>query len=450
MDSLGEDGVWFENCYAQHPVCSPSRVSMFTGLYPHTCGRRTLGTLIRPYEHNLFRDLKEAGYETIVFGKNDMMFPETARLSFNQCEVPVQAKETDRDYPYNEDDRLFYSFLLGKVGKDGESVYRDSDWAIIQSALEFLDKKHKRPFCMLIALSYAHPPYAAPDPFYSMYNRVSVPVPVQVDYDRKRRYARMIHEQYRLDQLTNSDWREIRALYFAMVSRVDYQLGQVIEKLKQKDLWDKTALFVFSDHGDFTGDYGLVEKWFSACEDCILRVPLIMHVPGKVATGRRQALVEMVDLYPTVLDVAKVENRHYHFGRSLLGLYDPNSVDNHRDMVFSEGGHNIDESYIHDISCPYGGVYKKKHRLWYMDPIVMSKAWMVRDKNYKFIYCPEEFDELYDMKSDPHETKNIAADKFMIKRVQRMRNQLFEWMIRTIDYVPEDEDRCDWPKKNRI
>jgi len=445
VDALAAEGVAFHRCYAQHSVCSPSRCSMFTGLYPHTLGRRTLGTLIRPHEHNVFRDLREAGYETVIVGKNDMMFPDAALMSFDR-----RLRQTDIDpahagpYPHAEGDRLYYSFLAGKAGDD-DGTCHDGDWAAIQAVQRYLEADHDRPFCILIALSYVHPPYAAPEPFYSMVDRAAVPPPIQVDRSAKRRYARMIHERYRLGELTDDEWREIRALYFAMTRRVDHQLGQVVEALKARDLWDETALLVFSDHGDFCGDYGLVEKWFSACEDAILRVPLIMRVPGLDPAGPRRALVEMTDLTPTVLEIAGVDDRHYHFGRSLVPLYDPDAPDHARDAVFAEGGHNIDEATIHDMSCPYGGVYLQKHRLWHIDPVVMAKAWMVRDERHKFIYCPDEFDELYDMNADPGETRNLIADPAMADVVRAMRARLLEWLSRTADQIAEDEDRCGWP-----
>ena len=445
MDALAAEGLAFERCYAQHSVCSPSRCSMFTGLYPHTAGRRTLGTLIRPHEHNLFRTLREAGYETVVIGKNDMMFPEAARASFDRFLNETRGNpDHECRYPHAGGDRLYYSFLSGKAGED-DGTCHDGDWASVQDLLNYLDTDHDKPFCVLTALGYVHPPYVAPEPFYSMYDRAKMPPPIEADRSRKRRYAQMIHEHYGLGELTDDEWREIRVTYFAMTSRVDDQLGQVVDKLKQRDLWDKTALFIFSDHGDFCGDYGLVEKWFSACEDCILRVPLIMHVPGRPAVGMRQALVEMVDLYPTVLDVAGVADIHYHFGKSLLPLYDLAAADQHRDVVFGEGGHNIDEANIHDIATDYGGVYYHKHHIWQVDPVVMGKAWMVRDEQYKYIYCPDEFDELYDMDADPGETANLADDPAMADVVRRMRDRMLEWLSRTTDQIPADEDRCGWP-----
>ena len=83
LDRLAEQGVLFRNCFAQHPGCVPSRCSMFTGLYPHTNGHRTMGYLLHSQERNLFQDLKEAGYHTVCFGKNDFLTSDAISQSFD-------------------------------------------------------------------------------------------------------------------------------------------------------------------------------------------------------------------------------------------------------------------------------------------------------------------------------------------------------------------------------
>ena len=175
-----------------------------------------------------------------------------------------------------------------------------------------------------------------------------------------------------------------------------------------------------------------------------------MRVPGHDAVGSRKALVEMVDLYPTVLSAAGVEDTRYHFGRNLLGLHDVNTPDEHRRVVFGEGGHNVDEDYIHDIAHEYSGVYYQKHHLWHVDPLVMAKAWMVRDERYKYIYCPEEFDELYDMNKDPGETLNLADRPEFEGQIRSMRNAFLAWLSRTADQIPADENRCGWPRQPEV
>ena len=112
------------------------------------------------------------------------------------------------------------------------------------------------------------------------------------------------------------------------------------EALKAAGLYDDTAVFMFSAHGDVTGDYGLVEKNQNTFEDCLTRVPLVIKPPAwvPVVPGVRDALVELIDFPATVEDLTGIEPRHTHFGRSLLPLV-RDETDEHRDAVFSEGAY---------------------------------------------------------------------------------------------------------------
>lgn len=113
----------------------------------------------------------------------------------------------------------------------------------------------------------------------------------------------------------------------------------IVEALKERGDYDESALFLFSDHGDFTGDYGLVEKTQNTFEDCLTNVPLIVKPPKSLGCrpGVRQALVELVDLSETVYDLAGIDPGYDRFGKSLLPLLGP-GPDRLRDAVFCEGG----------------------------------------------------------------------------------------------------------------
>ena len=138
---------------------------------------------------------------------------------------------------------------------------------------------------------------------------------------------------------TEERWAELRATYYGMCGRVDHQFGLVVEALRQRGLYDDTALFFFSDHGDYTGDYGLVEKTQNTFEDCLTRVPFVVKPPRSVPVRPRvcDALVELVDFPATVEALAGITPRHTHFGRSLLPLV-AGTAGEHRDAVFCEGG----------------------------------------------------------------------------------------------------------------
>lgn len=100
-------------------------------------------------------------------------------------------------------------------------------------------------------------------------------------------------------------WNELRATYLGMCARIDHQFGMLMQALKEEEMYEDTAVFVFSDHGDFTGDYGLVEKTQNTFEDVMTRVPFIIKPPSwiSVKPGIRNALVELVDFPATVEDI---------------------------------------------------------------------------------------------------------------------------------------------------
>jgi arylsulfatase A-like enzyme len=436
MEALAEEGVRFDNCFVQHTVCSPSRCSMFTGQYPHTWGHRTLTHLLRAQERNLFRDLKEAGYVTQCFGKNDLLAQEAVPLSFDSVALRVKpAPGPSREWPWPPEHKHYKSFYLGRLEKENAKGF---DWACVQSALEFLDEKRDGPFCLFLPLALVHPPYRVEEPYFSRHDRSAVAAPIPPEHGGKRRYVRMMYESYGLNRLEEADFREIRATYYGMTSRVDAYLGEVIRKLKERGLYEKTAIFVFSDHGDYAGDYGLTEKWWTGFEEGLIHTPLIMRIPGYPATAPRRALVEMVDLYPTVLEAAGVEARHHHFGKSLLPLV-RGETDFLRAAVFAEGGWQPEEK--HCLEPVLGGIYHEKTHLPRRDPLVAARAAAVRTESHKYIYCPEEFDELYDLRADPRELVNLAPREEARAAREELRELLLRWFTLTSDAVPFETDK---------
>src|SRR5690606_23939149 len=115
-------------------------------------------------------------------------------------------------------------------------------------------------------------------------------------------------------------WTELRAVYYGMCARLDHQFGLLMDALREAGIYDDTAVFVFADHGDYTGDYGIVEKTQNTFEDALARVPFIIKPPASVPVAPRvsEALVELVDFPATVYDLAGIEPGYWHFGRSLM------------------------------------------------------------------------------------------------------------------------------------
>ena len=442
MDNIAKEGVSFVNCFAQHTVCSPSRCSMFTGLYPHTKGHRTLTYLLQAHERNLFRDLKENGYYTQCFGRNDLLAQDAKSSSFDS--IGPKDLKFENPFPRNpwpEGHKYRKSFYYGKRPK---KMGKDFDWACIQSACDFLDDPPSEPFCLYLSLLFVHPPYTVEEPYFSMYERKEVLPSIPANFTSKRPFMKLLHRVQGIDKLSEEDKREIRAVYYGMVTRVDHQLGKIIEKLKDTGRYDDTAIFIFSDHGDYTGDYGLVEKWWTGFQDCLLNTPFIAKIPGFPPAGKKETMIEMIDLYPTVLELAGIEAPHSHFGKSLVGLLRRNE-DYLRDAVFAEGGHLETEKYcfepVLDETVLDGMYYEKTTLPRKYGPKVFAKAIMIRTNKFKYIYCPDDINELYDLEDDPQELYNLAGKPQVSDIEQTLREEILRWLIRTVDTVPFKWDK---------
>lgn len=438
LDGLAAQGFTFNNCFCQSPFCAPSRISMFTGQYPHTQGHRSLLHLLHHHERNLFRDLKEAGYKTAVFGKNDLLAQDAKELAFDEYLPRVASEPTTLIAPPSEGTKWHGTFYSGERAAPA----RDNDWACIESALQFLAEPHDQPFCLFLPLSFAHPPYVAEEPWFSLHDRSAVSAPLPVPEGARRSYGALMRAARHADRLDEADYREIRALYYGMISRVDAQLQQLLDALCEHDLEKDTVVVYFSDHGDYAGDYGVVEKFHSAFEDALTNVPLVLRVPGIEGGKTAEQLVEMTDLYATVLELAGVAAQHDHFSQSLVPLLRGEEF-SARGAVFCEGGYHNSETQAR-TSVPDGNIYAHSRDVFLAHPTCNTRAMMVRTATHKYIYCPGEHDELFDLRSDPGELRNVADEPESREIVHTLRERLLRWMLDTGDVLPHEKDTRGW------
>lgn len=440
LDHLAAEGTRFDQCHVQHPVCTPSRASFLTGWYPHVRGHRTLWHLLRPEEPNLFRYLTAAGYDVRVYGKNDALAPGSFAASVAEAGHPRGGHGPANPWP--QDDPRYFSFLFGPGGAPTEHV----DYRSLAAGLDFLRQPHDQPFCLFLPFGMPHPPYSAPEPFHTMYDPAALPPlrpPVGDDHPR---FYRLIRQSRRLDELDDTALRQIQAIYLGMISYADWLLGELLRALDETGLADSTTVLVFSDHGDWAGDYGLVEKWPSALDDTISRVPFVIRTPGGARGHVVPELVELLDLTPTVLDLAGVPLRHTQFGRSLLPQLHGEPGDPAR-AAFAEGGYDPHEP--HCFEGHVGGdqflrepshIYFPKANLQQRDPLSVCRAAMIRTATHKLIRRPLEQSELYDLRADPWELQNRFGDPALAAVQADLERRLLDWYIHTSDVTPFDED----------
>ncbi len=453
------DGISFRNAFCQNPVCTPSRCSFMTGWYPHVRGHRTMHHMLRPDEPVLLKTLKENGYFVWWGGKNDLV---PAQHGYNDyCHVKYQpdrpiypdlhSLDQWRGEPGGD---TYYSFYYGRLERDREKeeYYYDSDWANVLGAISLIahykNTPDERPLCIYLPLGYPHPPYAVEDPYYSLINRSRMParIPTPDGWAGKPSILKGIHERQNLQGWTEDRWTELRATYYGMCARVDHQFGLLMQALREAGLYEDTAVFFFADHGDFTGDYGLVEKTQNTFEDCLTRVPFLIKPPAWVPVKPRvsEALVELIDFPATVEALTGITPHHTHFGRSLLPAL-AGETDEHRDAVFCEGGRLHGETHCMELESTSSqnpqGLYWPRLSLQRGEGPEHGKAVMCRTMDFKYVRRLYESDELYDLRTDAAELHNRIDDPSLADVLARLKERLLTFYLETCDVVPHDTDR---------
>jgi arylsulfatase A-like enzyme len=278
-----------------------------------------------------------------------------------------------------------------------------------------------------------------------MIDRKKLPprIPAPADLKMKPAILQGLRERQNLRDWSEDRWTELRAVYYGMCSRVDHQLGVLIEALEDAGLYEDTAVFMLSDHGDFAGDYGLVDATDNTFEDCLVRVPLIIKPPDDWGVEARvsDAMVELVDMPATVCEIADVEPICGSFGRSLVPLLADAEARDHRDTVFCEGGRLEGERQAVEIDEAGGqspdGLYWPRMGLQARDDgPYHGKATMCRTARMKYVRRLYECDELYNLELDPHETGNIVEERRHARALAKLKDRMLSWYQGTCDVVP--------------
>jgi len=461
---VADDAVSFRHAYCQNPVCTPSRCSFMTGWYPHVRGHRTMHHMLHAEhdETNLLRELKSHGYTVWWGGKNDLIpggstfsehcdvhhRPDRAALKARGLTLRPGTHGTAPQWRGPKDGDNYYSFFCGKLDAGNEELYCDGDWAHVLAAIDFIrDYRSEQPFCLYLPLANPHPPYAVEEPYYSCTDRQKLPPRIPgIDDPAKPRLLQGIRDRQGLRNWPEERWNELRATYYGMCTRLDRQLELLVDALKDHGHYDDSALFLFADHGDFTGDYGLVEKTQNTFEDCLTRVPLIVKPPKDqpLSPGIRDGLVELVDFTETVYDLTHIDPGYDRFGMSLLpSLADPATP--LRDAVFCEGGRRKGEMQSAEAESSSAfdpeGLYWPRCSLQILDDHPWhSKAVMCRTANAKYVYRLYEDDEFYDLTKDPAELHNAIDNPAYRDAIATLRERTLRWLVETADVVPRITD----------
>lgn len=443
LDQLAKEGVGFSNAYCQNPVCVPSRCSFMTGWYPHTKGYRTMRHLMDDNEPNLLKTLKEAGYFVHWGGRSDFLQVDadtnavcSDRSDFFSEKMKKARAQKKKDVQNKPD----YSHYKGVV-----EAANHPDVEQINHAIEWIENKQygDDPFCIYLALSLPHPAYKIEEEWYNQIDSTAIPNPVRLnkeEWNKKPSILRGIHENQKLCHYADEQLKQIKQVYYAMGTKLDAQIGNLVHTLKEKNLYDDTMIIFFSDHGDYTGDYELTEKNQNTFEDILTRVPLVIKPaePTKIKPRITDALVELIDVQATIMDLVDIEPSHTHFGKSLREILE--GKEQHRDVVFCEGGRLEGEDHCmdagHTPDNPYWARTTEQEKM-----PQHTKAMMIRDHEFKYVYRLYEDDEFYHLKDDPWEKNNIIKDERYKETILEFKHRMLRHFFETGDVVPHRRDR---------
>ena len=431
LDRLVREGVGFTHAFSQNPVCTPSRSSFLTGRYPVTTGCRQNGQNIPADEVLITRVLRDLGYDCGLAGKLHVS------AAFDGCERRIDDGYRMFEWSHGSTakhggdwvrwlerqgrsfDQVYHPSPVLLSREVSEREYHQTTWCF-ERALEFIREPRPGPWLVSVNPFAAHDPFDFLREYYQQYDPAGLPLPAfrPGELENKPLPQRAAHESraggYR--NTTEQQRREMKAAYYATISHIDSELGRVLDELDQSGQRENTLVIFTSDHGDMLGDHGLFAKG-AFLYDPAVRVPLIFSWPGRLSNGRRcDALVELVDIVPTLYELLELEIPERVQGKSLLPVL-TGETSFHREGVYSE--------YYNSNPARTA-----PHR-------ARTYATMWRDQRYKIVaYHGEELGELYDLEQDPGEFENQwSAPDYAALRFELLK-RCFDARVFVMDPLP--------------
>ena len=446
IDRLASGAANFQNAYVQAAVCVPSRISYFTGRYPHSHKNRVNYTPCDPREVMMQRILRENGYQTGSVGKLHF-YPPTAEharsTGFNTVFLDDGVPSTDAYSDYirwrkAQDPSLTVG--RGAVARDIQPGKNPNRAALpyeltptFWTGMQTMKVLHEfcmspQPFFLYSSFFKPHSPYVVPHPYDAMYNDVDIPLPQSVSLDDIGKLPLPVQEQVHRIPAYNLDRGQLQWMYrsyYAAVSMVDQQVGLILDELERSGKADNTIIVFATDHGDQLAEHGMTGK--NVLFQGSVHIPIMVRFPRHVAPKNYDTLIAAVDVLPTLLDLCGVPVSKHIQGESFAPLITGNS-DRYtpREAVFCE---NI----IPEVFAPPNLKGKPNYHPFVpgkgVEGILHPDAKMVRTRRWKLNYYPSCDGELYDLENDPGETRNLWAEPEQAEVVQSLKKVMLDWLI---------------------
>lgn len=455
---IAREGVVFTDAVCPTPYCSPSRAAMITGLYPHTHGinynvnRRDYPAIAAPPTEEGIKAtdatteklLHAAGYGTHHYGKwhlgdEDLpyypdMFGEHLHYGREMAATFAQVRRQPRDtwmewYGWalpvaiapafqaavaalgDKWKARHYAEFIVKMGRLKFPLEQVFDVQVADRTIARLRADKDRPFLVTCSFNYPHDPNVVPSPCYEAFDPAAIEFPANFGR-REQRFEREWSRQIVAD-LGDAGAREFLRLYYAAVKLVDDQVGRILTALDETGRAGDTVVVFTADHGDMAGGHGMVWKSTSAFYDDVARVPLIVRFPGRIRPGRTRLAANLTDLMPTLLD--------------LVGHPIPKGVQGHSLAPYLTGRSDPATAPAYAFS---ERVHANPGHTRSVAPGTQA-SFMARGQGWKLIRYPGGAEFLYDLTTDPGETRNLAADARFAERKLALRSELDAWLERT-------------------
>lgn len=412
IDRLAEDGILYQNSFCTYPVCTPSRYSFLTSLYPHQhlgwTNRCTLPAGLDTFP----RIMKDAGYSTKAVGKMHFT-PTYLDVGFEEMVLAEQCGmgRYDDDYHrYLMDkglvDRVDMTDQVREFRDQASDEYWDNFGAIESNlaeedysttwigdrAVETIEDWDRGENLMMVGFIKPHHPFDPPYPWSEMYDPDQISIPEGWLESSRQQEMKENMGFFPNDQLTEDKMKKIVAYYYATISQIDFQIGRMIDLLKEKEIYDNTIIIYTSDHGDYVGFHHMILKG-NYMYDPLSKVPLIIKLPGQKNAGTvSDALVNNIDVSTTILGEIGCHPGEYMEGIDLIE--NPEG----RDLIFTEG--------------------------W------KANNYMVRSRNRKLLlYSKEGLSQYINLEEDPLELNNLIDDPIYQDEIAEYKDILGKWLM---------------------
>lgn len=393
LAGLAERGVLFESAYCNSPLCAPSRASLVTGQLPSRNGGYDNAAEFPSSIPTFGHYLRDQGYYTCLCGKMHFIGPDQLHGFEERLTTDIYPADfgwtPDWDRPDHRPSWYHNMLSIVQAGICLTSNQLDFDDEVAFHAVrkihELARGGEERPFFLFVSFTHSHDPFAITQEYWDRYpdDAIDMPAVPYLPLERVDPHSRRVRHVCDLDRYQQTDERVRRArhAYYSEISYVDDKVGQLLHALDASGLAENTIVMFTSDHGEMLGERGL---WYKMnFFEWSARVPLIVSAPGWFAPRRVSSHVSLVDVLPTLVELAAggpTGMADAVDGRSLIPLM-RGEEDDWPDAVYGE----------------------------MLFECAVAPALMVRRGRYKFIHSEPDPDQLYDLEADPHELDNLAG-----------------------------------------